>query len=243
MIIFYFFVIFFINLCGFSYGGDVYKSIQKIEKNESIPMNLLWSIACVESGKSDRHLPIQPWPWTINVNKKGYFFKNKHDCLKAIKRFIKQGHKSIDVGCMQINLKHHPHAFASLEDAFDIHKNITYGAKFLKSLFKKYKNWTTAIAHYHSSHARHHHFYQKKVLNLWKKSCPYVYLDRSEETKNHQKKNRIFHLFQSLSSNSTKRFSSREKKRYIPLFTSEQHQKRSMIQKKFFPITVAQRHL
>ena len=32
---------------------------------------------------------------------------------------LERGVRQVDVGCMQINLQSHPHAFASLEDAFD----------------------------------------------------------------------------------------------------------------------------
>jgi tetratricopeptide (TPR) repeat protein len=55
--------------------------------------------------------------------------------IKAVEKFQRTGAKSIDVGIMQINLRHHPHAFRNLEEAFDPQLNIAYGAKFLKQLF------------------------------------------------------------------------------------------------------------
>ena len=44
---------------------------------------------------------------------------------------------------MQINLFHHPDAFASLDAAFDPMDNIAYGADFLRRLhrIKVYKLW------------------------------------------------------------------------------------------------------
>ena len=39
-----------------------------------------------------------------------------------------QGARSIDVGCMQVNLLHHADAFASLEQAFDPVANARYAA-------------------------------------------------------------------------------------------------------------------
>jgi len=51
------------------------------------------------------------WPWTINAQGKGQFFKTKAEAVKAIKNLQAQGVKSIDVGCMQINLSYHGKAF------------------------------------------------------------------------------------------------------------------------------------
>ena len=42
--------------------------------------------------------------------------------------------RSIDIGCAQVNLMHHPDAFASLEQAFDPMANADYAARFLKQL-------------------------------------------------------------------------------------------------------------
>lgn len=229
---FYLLFLLFIPCCHHLYGYDIYKSIRTVEKDQAIPSDLLWSIACVESGRSNNKIPIQPWPWTINVQKKGYFFKNKQDCLKAIKCLIKKGYQSIDVGCMQINLKYHPHAFSSIEDALDIQKNITYGAKFLKSLFKKYKNWHMAIAHYHSSKAHHHRSYQKKVMDLWKKSTSHPNQNPIDPPKNNH---RIFHLFESPRHDGEKRCIVKQTKKYISLFKYPPHQ---INQRKFFPIKI-----
>ncbi len=60
--------------------------------------------------------------------------------------------RSIDVGCAQVNLMHHPTAFASLEQAFDPAANADYAARFLKQLWGTTAggNWMTAAGHYHS---------------------------------------------------------------------------------------------
>ena len=58
------------------------------------------------------------WPWTINVEGKGFHFKTKRDAIRFVKDQMTAGKESIDVGCMQINLKYHPDAFTSLDQAF-----------------------------------------------------------------------------------------------------------------------------
>lgn len=147
-------------------GILVTKCLQALKRQETqggIPRYLLMAIACVESGRAYKNF-VYPWPWTINVEGKDYRFHTKHDAVKAVERFRRLGHKSIDVGCMQINLKHHPHAFSSLSDAFDIEKNVRYAARFLKNLYARFRDWKKAIAHYHSASFRGKD-YQRKVLS------------------------------------------------------------------------------
>jgi hypothetical protein len=52
---------------------------------------------------------------------------------------------------MQINLMHHPDAFASLEQAFDPQANAAYAARFLTTLHQQTGSWDRAIAWYHSA--------------------------------------------------------------------------------------------
>lgn len=140
------------------------------EKANGIPTHLLKAISLVESGKNVNGTFIA-WPWTINVEGKGYIFKTKHEAIQAVRMHQAACKTSIDVGPMQINLKHHPHAFKSLEEAFDPQKNIAYGAKFLKALYEKSGNWNTAVAYYHSASPKFHNTYKQKVLTNWNRLC------------------------------------------------------------------------
>jgi soluble lytic murein transglycosylase-like protein len=56
----------------------------------------------------------------------------------------------IDVGCLQVNLYHHPTAFVSLNAAFDPATNIAYAAKFLNELKSETGDWDVATQYYHS---------------------------------------------------------------------------------------------
>jgi hypothetical protein len=80
----------------------------------------------------------------------------------------KKGIKSIDVGCMQVNLYHHAAAFKSLDEAFDPETNVAYAAKFLKGLFNETKNWMIAAGYYHSQTPYYSNQYRTKVLEQWK---------------------------------------------------------------------------
>ena len=143
--------------------------IAQYEKQHNIPEGLLHAISKVESGRKDDTGRIVAWPWTINAEGKGFFFASKAEAIAAVLKMQQEGVKSIDVGCMQVNLYYHPKAFSNLSDAFDPVKNVAYAAKFLSGLKNEHASWHTAVAHYHSANPVHHIPYRKTVLNVWNK--------------------------------------------------------------------------
>jgi soluble lytic murein transglycosylase-like protein len=122
------------------------------ERKNHIPKDALYSISLQETGKihSTKKIKIV-WPWTVNVDGAGYFFNSKKEAIDFVKREFAKGASSVDIGCMQVNLKHHPDAFKSLDEAFEPRANIAYGAKFLRSKYEQLGSWHKAIAHYHSA--------------------------------------------------------------------------------------------
>jgi hypothetical protein len=118
-----------------------------------LPPRLLVSIGRVESGRRDPDTgAFGPWPWTINAEGRGSFYPDKSAAIAAVRALQAQGVRSIDVGCMQVNLRHHPNAFASLEDAFDPLTNARYAARFLGDLRAGPAggDWMQAAGFYHS---------------------------------------------------------------------------------------------
>ena len=126
-------------------------AIATAQGSEALPPGLLPAIAQVESGRYD---PLaghtRPWPWTINANGDGRMFDTKAQAIDAVRDLQARGVRSIDVGCLQVNLLHHPLAFASLQDAFDPATNAAYAARFLRTLFAESDSWPLATAAYHS---------------------------------------------------------------------------------------------
>ena len=55
------------------------------------------------------------WPWTVNANGAGKFFDTKAEAVAEVEFLMTEGVRNIDVGCMQINLKAHANAFATIE--------------------------------------------------------------------------------------------------------------------------------
>lgn len=135
----------------------------KTEKKFNIPKNTLQAIAFTESGQYFKGKGLIAWPWSINVQGKGYIFPTKEKAVQAAEFLVKSGHTNFDIGCMQINYRHHGAAFKTLHDAFSPQQNVDYAGRFLKSLFDKNQSWKVAQAHYHSGHPEFHIPYLKRV--------------------------------------------------------------------------------
>ncbi len=127
--------------------------------------DLLQTISVVESGRFDKlHNQFVSWPWTVNANGKGYYYSSKEEAVAAVKNFQQQGITSIDVGCMQINLKYHGAAFDSIEDAMNPENNVRYSAKFLRKLYDRNGyNWKKAAKRYHSGNPEQGEIYSKRL--------------------------------------------------------------------------------
>jgi hypothetical protein len=138
------------------------------EQEAGLPARLLGAIAEVESGRRDPATgTVHPWPWTINAEGEGKVFASKAAAVAAVHALQDLGVRSIDVGCMQINLLHHPTAFGSLDDAFDPSANARYAARFLNALHGKDSSWLPAVAAYHSLTPQLGADYRARVLAVW----------------------------------------------------------------------------
>jgi hypothetical protein len=124
------------------------------EHRYDTPPGLLAVMAKVESGRATPPTgALQPWPWTVDADGEGIFFATKAQAVAWSRQALDSGAATfLDVGCMQVDLRMHPHAFATLEEAFDPAANTDYGARFLRELHDGVAagNWFTAIGFYHS---------------------------------------------------------------------------------------------
>jgi hypothetical protein len=64
-----------------------YNSFIAMQENaHGIPTHLLRAVSHVESGRVIGG-SVNAWPWTINVEGKGYIFKTKQEAIKAVEKF------------------------------------------------------------------------------------------------------------------------------------------------------------
>ena len=138
------------------------------EQQQHIPTHLLAAISTTESGRWHKELGMAvPWPWTINVNGKGYYFNTKAEAIARTQSLLAAGQRSIDVGCMQVNLKHHAGAFANLNEAFEPATNVAYAAKFLRDNYAELGDWIKATAAYHSRTEARGREYLVQIERSW----------------------------------------------------------------------------
>ena len=138
------------------------------EQKEQIPARLLTAISLRETGRwAGKQKRSLSWPWTVTVKGRGHYMASKGEAIAFVRRLQANNVRNIDVGCMQINLKYHPHAFTNLHAAFDPHHNTVYAAQFLTQLREDHGTWEQAVSYYHSNNARRGGAYRDSVYRLW----------------------------------------------------------------------------
>jgi len=151
---------------------------QNFERSLRIPQGLLTAITLAETGRPNAETgQTTAWPWTINVNGQGQYFDTKDEAVAAARKLLDAGQRSIDVGCAQVNLRYHPTAFQTIEDAFDPMNNMGYAARFLLSLHDLQGSWSQAIERYHSSDDGRREQYREKVMGLWSREARNVVMN------------------------------------------------------------------
>ena len=111
------------------------EAVEAAEREAALPPGLLHAIARTESGRRDPATGrVEPWPWALNAAGMGMHAPSRAEAIATVAALQARGIRSIDVGCLQVNLLHHPGAFASLEEAFEPAANARYAARFLREL-------------------------------------------------------------------------------------------------------------
>ncbi|MDB5368522.1 MAG: hypothetical protein JWP20_80 [Roseomonas sp.] len=140
------------------------RAIAAAEPGSGIPPGLLGAIALVESGQRNPATGgPEPWPWSYNAAGEGRMAPTKAAAITEVSALLARGIRSVDVGCMQVNLLHHPDAFANLEEAFDPAANLRYAMRFLRDLRARTGDWGQAIARYHSGETERGATYNRRV--------------------------------------------------------------------------------
>ncbi len=137
------------------------------EAGAGIPAGLLLAIGLVESGRTDAAGVRAPWPFAIQSGGAGRFLASAEEAVAAVQSLQTGGVQSIDVGCFQINLLHHPGAFPNLATGFDPMANALAASRFLASLREELGAWEPAVAAYHSRTETLGTPYRDLVLAAW----------------------------------------------------------------------------
>lgn len=152
-------------------------------RHPEIPSGLLAAIGRVESGRSVKGGGMSPWPYTLNVDGSGHFFNNLGEAMGFLREDRNWQARSVDIGCMQVNLRHHPEAFGVHAHGFDAERNVDYAARFLLSLRQRLGSWSAAIMHYHSGDPVRQTAYLNKVRQQWRDTAPVVAVEGGSQVR------------------------------------------------------------
>jgi len=125
-------------------ADDCESSIRAAEREYHLPPYLLSAIALAESGRNGR-----PSPVAMNIGGRPYFASGTQDMQAVVERFGGE-RASIDVGCMQINLRFHAGRFKDWRSLLVPKYNAQYAALYLTELYRVYRSWDRAVGAYHS---------------------------------------------------------------------------------------------
>lgn len=140
------------------------RAIAAAEAGSGLPPGLLGAIARVETGRRTPTGGVQPWPWSFNAAGEGRYMGSRVEAVAEVQSRLAAGTRSIDIGCMQINLLHHPDAFPSVEAGFEPATNVAYAVRYLKSLYAQTGDWAQATARYHSATPERGLIYHQRVM-------------------------------------------------------------------------------
>ena len=115
-----------------------------------VPSTVLYSIALQESGRSVGGM-LRPWPWTLNVAGKSYYF-DAFDaaCTHLTETLKRTPAKRIDVGLGQINVGYHGHRATQPCDLLNPYLNLVIAGDILREQHRPGQDWLITMGKYHS---------------------------------------------------------------------------------------------
>jgi hypothetical protein len=127
------------------------------ELTNRLPAKLLQAMTRVESGR---------WPWAVRARGIAHMLPNRAAAVALVERLRRQGVQDVIVGCLQVNLRYHRKAFATIEDAFEPATNAAYAGRFLQTLYRG-GSWWDAVGRYQGGGADARRIYVAKVVRAW----------------------------------------------------------------------------
>ncbi|WP_236024678.1 lytic transglycosylase domain-containing protein [Arenibaculum pallidiluteum] len=139
-------------------------AILDAEREAGIADRRLLAMGFTEAGRALPDGLFTVWPWTVTAEGKGRFFPDRPSAVAHVQNLLASGVRSVDVGCLQVNLRWHPDAFPDIETAFDPAANARYAARYLTALRGGAAgDLGAAIGRYHSAQSERQDAYRARV--------------------------------------------------------------------------------
>lgn len=143
-------------------GGLCREAALRAAERHDVPREMMLAITLTETRRR-KFGETGPWPWTLNIEGKGFWFERRDAALDKAREALAAGRRSMDLGCFQINYRWHGEHFASLDDMLEPRIGGDYAARLLRSLYDETGDWMRAAGYYHSRTPKHATRYRKLI--------------------------------------------------------------------------------
>ena len=140
-----------------------------VAAERGIPPTVLYAIALTESGRPMALSGVgRPWPWTLNVGGRGYFFASRLAAWQALTDWLRAGKQFIDIGLMQVNWHYHEQRLGTPWQALEPYHNLRVGAEILQDCFMARQDWWVSVGCYHApANPQRAKRYRRRVVSRW----------------------------------------------------------------------------
>ncbi len=131
-----------------------------------IPSEVMYAIGLQESGTTlGGQRGYAPWPWVLNVNEKGRFFRTREEAADALAAEIERGNRRVAVGMLQIHLRWNGHRVSDPLTLLDPSVNLRVAADVLAECGQRFADTFGKLACYYSGDADEEgRWYARQVL-------------------------------------------------------------------------------
>lgn len=147
---------------------------REMARFSDVPPALLYAVALGESGRL-LDGKMKPWPWTLNVAGKGFYFDSREEQFDALMAAITDG-KIVDIGPMQLNWHWKFERLQSPWLATDPAFNVNTAARIIRSHYEAdpKAGWFAAAGRYHREANRPKDYearriYTDRVKRAWER--------------------------------------------------------------------------
>lgn len=126
-------------------------AFERVANEYGVPVDVFYSIALAESGRSTHDFGFKVWPWALNINKQSFYPESKQAALILIKEAMGVGSDQFDVGLMQVSWRFHKSTFQeNAEYALDVGANLRAGAKIFSEFINQADDVWQAVGFYNA---------------------------------------------------------------------------------------------
>jgi len=158
--------------CG-AIASEVPRGYVVVAEAREVPPEMLYAIACAESGRGLPNGQVRPWPWALNIAGRSRFYASRADAYQALSEAV-LNESNIDIGLGQINWHWHAARLKTLWQALDPYFNLHETAEILREQFEACHcgDWWVAAERYHapsdrSTSKNRRLKYRERVRQCW----------------------------------------------------------------------------